>query len=906
MWKRSTWNVFAILALVSSLRASPLKPHAVYDFSKGLDSYHSSLSLPEGFVHSSDNVLFDSQAPISKRQGYTIAFSSTASAGQTAWTYTDSTNTSWIIERTSAAIIANSLSGGSSVLIATVSANNLVGEVNAFGNAYFTDQTQGVYYWNGTSTVFVSGSPKGSLIAQWHGRVWVSGLAVPNGNLLYGSKQYDGTVWATGLNPNDPVILTVGLQDNLDSVSALYPYLDTLYVFKHFLTYAIYGFDQTSFQISFITSECGCIDQQSIQTFASTLKFVSERGVESFDGYACTRISDPIKNLVDPAIQSQGGSGTQSWVQSGLSDWAAGTFSANNNISTMTVAPAMQWKGAGKDFSASDFNAGTLTGLSMNAAGLQITTNTANVRNNSFESGNNNWIFGFNTSVVTSNFQSLHCFGAHSSPKDGSHFVEYADGSADPSTIQVALKDCTSPLPILSSATFSTAYLGNCAWNQLILPGVTPRKCVFVQVNNVTSPRIIATSDEFFTNGNTMSLWYIPDSAGLGGIDVNLDFFQDGRTDNEANSQISRTFDTGKTSSTVVPKITATVVGSTPTFVLQTSTDSAIWSDVTHSTGSAASVNRYVRYVSTWNFSNVDFQTAYQAVDLQPFIFVSTWTSGCHSIGGATSFGNLAVTEDLTGGATLGFSVCSSPNSNCSSSVCSSVLPNSQITVATNTFIDVIATFTATATTNTVTLNSITAQWFTGNRSSPMSSTIWDNRYWLSLTTTTADSANDAILVLSSKGAWGLYDIHAGGLVQYKNNLYHTDSLPSGNVYLDNQGYNDNGVAINAFIQTKDYCQQGPTQEDYYESLYPSMDNLGNYNMSISYEMDRDPTNVYSLSPINQTEFSNNTSIKIPFVLNAADQNFGKCISFTFTESDLNSPWNFYGWTDYSHERSVQ
>ena len=209
------------------------KPFQSYDFSKGLDTYHNPTMLPDGFVQNSLNVLFDDKAPVTKRQGYTVGWSTSSARAFTGlWTYTDATNTTWQIARSSTNITASNMAG-SIVAVATVSASNIVGETNAFGYAYFVDQTQGVYYWNGTTTTYVASSPLGSIITQFHNRLAVTGAAVPNGNQLYLSGYYAGNTWTTGLNPTDPAQYSIGLQDNFDNVTAEYVYLDTLYLFKH-------------------------------------------------------------------------------------------------------------------------------------------------------------------------------------------------------------------------------------------------------------------------------------------------------------------------------------------------------------------------------------------------------------------------------------------------------------------------------------------------------------------------------------------------------------------------------------------------------------------------------------------------------------------------------------------------
>ena len=209
---------------------------------------------------------------------------------------------------------------------------------------------------------YVAGSPHGSFITQFHNRLWASGAAVPNGSQIYSSAFFKWEPFgALGPNPTDPVQLTAGLQDNFDNVTAMYAYLDTLYVFKHYSIFSLSGFDQSSFLMSFVSSECGCIDQSSIQTFGGALKFVSLRGVENFDGYRCTRISDPVKDKVDPAIQV-GSFAQSSWVQSQQADWQAGTINPSGSLNLTIATPNVVLStGIFVDTTAVNFNQGTFS-----------------------------------------------------------------------------------------------------------------------------------------------------------------------------------------------------------------------------------------------------------------------------------------------------------------------------------------------------------------------------------------------------------------------------------------------------------------------------------------------------------------------------------------------------------------
>lgn len=307
--------------------------------------------------------------------------------------------------------------------------------------------------------------------------------------------------------------------------------------------------------------------------------------------------------------------------------------------------------------------------------------------------------------------------------------------------------------------------------------------------------------------------------------------------------------------------------------------------------------SRYIRYLSTFTASisgNNDAQSDLYNVNFTWASSSGVFTSQCHPVGGISSFGNFSVIQDVTTGGSIAYNVCSSPNSNCSSPTCKVVSANSQITVSTGAFVDFIATFTVVASTNSPKLQSATIQWYSGNRSPTMASAVWDNRYWLSLTTTTTDSANDAILIMNRSEKWAIYDIHAGGLTIYKNSLYHSDSNPSGNVYLDNSGQNDNGAAINMFIKTKDYPLTDLSEDKYIDSIYTTSDNSGNFNIGTSYYLDRSTT-AFALSNINQTEYGSVASVKLPFPIDASHQGFGRTVAYKFQEADVNALWNFYG-----------
>jgi hypothetical protein len=872
-----------------------------YDFSKGVDTYHNPTTLPDGFSQNSLNVLFDAKAPVSKVPGFAVAWSTKSYSYTALWTYTDQTNTTWQLARSSDQITANNLAG-SIVKVATVAPSNLVGETNAFGNAYFVDQTQGLYYWNGTSTTFVGASPKGSIITQFHNRLWITGAAVPNGNQLYGSGYYAGNTWTTGLNDTDPVQYSIGLQDNFDNVTAEYVYLDTLYLFKHYSIFALYGFGQSSFQISQLTQECGCIDGSTIQTYNGGLKFVSLRGVEDFNGYSCTRISDPVKNLVDPAIQV-GGFSQQSWVQSQTIDWNAGTFNTSTSLSTTTATPYLSVSSyVFTDDSSADFSAGTLSGLQVsNGSVLLASTSTANIQNGSFENSGSGFTQGYCGAQTTANCGSW-------SAKDGSCYDGISYGGLTPPDpvfkVEVIKNSDSSVL-----ATQTLTYTDNsCTWSAVTLSVAASAGTVaYIKISDCTSVCSEQERSLTFSIGSDIT-FYRKSDHGPGSVKtLAIDYFTMSYGVLPTGVFTSRTFDTGFSSSVIlVSNLSETINTFTPTLAIQHSTSpSGPWSDLTTSTTTSSISNRYVHYISTFTMSGGDSPFS----SLDSISFVTEPSSGAfksqiHNVGPFTSWGNFSV-QDILNGGNIAFSICSSTNSDMSAPVsCLNQVPNSQILSSTGSYVQWYATFTVTAATQTPTLQSGTVQWFTGNAQVPMASTVWDNRYWLSLTTTTADSANDAVLVLNKSGAWAPLDFHVGAFTQYKNSLYSADSRSTGNIYLHNQGYSENGSPMNVFVRTKEISMGDLTSDDYLESVYPAAENTGSCSMSVQYSADR--SSPYTLGSPLLSEFSNMGAVKLPLPIDASHQNFAESFDFTIGTNDASCDFQLFGLSGLYKTRPTQ
>lgn len=888
-----------VLLLVSLFAASPLFAKGpqqsldINDFHCGIDSYHSSLTIDPCFVQDALNVYFDKTAGVIKRGGYTTSFTTTTtSAFSGLWSFTDNSANIWMIARTSTTLMATTGIGQSlfNIKVATVSANDVVNCVTSLGTFYCVDPTQGVYNWNGTSTTYVSGSPKGSLIANFHGRVWVTGLAVPNGNFLYGSKYLDGTVWATGTNATDPVALQVNLSDNADVITTLFAgYNDILYVFRNYNTYGLVGFDLTNFQISQLNAEVGCIDQRGIQPIFGGLVFPSARGIEFFDGYTATKISDPIKTLVDPITLGSTFAQT-SWVQQTQGDWEAGTLF---NLNATVATPALVLSTASfTDTVSADFTQGTASSITIQTSNIILSTNAVEVNENSFESGfpTTNWYGNGNWYSQTGSSVMVNCT---ITVKDGSKMMGVGRGfsgwtfTADVVNALTATNYGTTSFTVNANACTQVQRTISVSASSLGMP-------VVIKFTGVTN---VMTSSTFTANSRNVTFWSASDDSNGLGNELFIDLVEGTpKSSISSGTFTSRTFDTIITSNTSTWSANWTVNTSTPYVELQMSTASAgPWSKVTSSTGTTQATNRYLRYISS--FTIVSTQTALSTlndVTVSATASSGTLKSQIHNIGTINSWGNFTTVNTANGG-DIAFSICSSTNSNMGVPVnCAAQTANSQISIATGTYVQYYATFTVTAATQTPTLNSTTINWYSGTRRPPMASMAYDNRYWLSVTTNTADSTNDATFILSKGPVWSLFSIHAGAFTIWKNQPYFADADASGKVYQLEQGLNDNGVAINAFVKSKDFAPGGLIVDKFWDSIYLIADNAGAYNIDSIYYVDRS-TVAFSLGTMVQNETPGTLINRLNIPIDSTHQNFGKTISFRFSNSDIDAPFRFYG-----------
>jgi len=166
------------------------------------------------------------------------------------------------------------------------------------------------YYWlatinDNTSTTFVDNipdmalgdemeedhdvMPNGKFAAWWDDRMWVSG-----DDIVYYSQ--------TGYPEHFCVLeryVTVQKGDMGDEITGLVAYKDSLYVFRKRSIYAIQK-NSIGYGIYLVDTSTGCRAPWSIVEVNNMLLFISDRGLEVFNGESCypKSLSDPIKRTI--------------------------------------------------------------------------------------------------------------------------------------------------------------------------------------------------------------------------------------------------------------------------------------------------------------------------------------------------------------------------------------------------------------------------------------------------------------------------------------------------------------------------------------------------------------------------------------------------------------------------------
>lgn len=184
--------------------------------------------------------------------------------------------------------------------------------------------------WDGTTTapVVYANAPEASqdIIAHYQ-RLFVAGGRDPGGtnkiqnNTLWFSDQIDTT--AVGGVLADTVAawqddvsgltnrIVVGQDDGTDYLVGLAHVGENLVIFKRHGIFILSGYDSTTFNCKQFSKDVGCMDKRSICQYEDGVFFMSDQGLQYFDGSTLTHVTKGLKSsAVQAAVTAVGDSST--------------------------------------------------------------------------------------------------------------------------------------------------------------------------------------------------------------------------------------------------------------------------------------------------------------------------------------------------------------------------------------------------------------------------------------------------------------------------------------------------------------------------------------------------------------------------------------------------------------------
>ena len=276
----------------------------------------------------------------------------------------------------------------------------------------------------------------------------------------------------------------------------------------------------------------------------------------------------------------------------------------------------------------------------------------------------------------------------------------------------------------------------------------------------------------------------------------------------------------------------------------------------------------------------------------------------CRNPGTAiTAWGLLSCNTTETGGGSITLAVATGTSCNMatrSTATFTTIPNNTAISVATAAFVSYRAFFdfdsSTEASSNNLALLDCTINWTEGSARPPVASQVYQDRYYLAYTSNTASgSHNDHLLVLDKNDKWTLFNNHpCYSMSFYNRKLYCGSSTDAGQVWLLDQGTDDDGTAITARIRTKAFNFGMPEARKKYRNLYLDLEPSPSQSITLTgrYTLERSST-TYSLGTVDLNEDPGSIlTTKFPFPL--ANPVTGRYLQIELESSALNSPWRLF------------
>lgn len=304
----------------------------------GLNLLNDSTTIGEDCQYC-QNVLTDN-GYLEKRPG-NVLLATFLAGSRTAFVdeWTAPTGTRYLIGQASTTIYYTNFSGAA-VALSTITAGYNLTSTSAFSKLYFSDGANPLWYWDGTSTGTIAGSPICTYTAFKDARLWCANQPSVGTSQVSISSQGGANYWTVPYNvaqiDNAPNTFSFNPDDG-DYITCMAATPWGMFVGKRYSSYLVRGNGNLSYDPRILDPKIGCVDNRSVQMVYGVLQWLALDGVYAFDGSSAPKLIsrelDPLMKQVRESIYSEG-----QWATQLRPDWASGTTST-----TTGSTPAQSW-----------------------------------------------------------------------------------------------------------------------------------------------------------------------------------------------------------------------------------------------------------------------------------------------------------------------------------------------------------------------------------------------------------------------------------------------------------------------------------------------------------------------------------------------------------------------------------
>lgn len=816
------WNILCLLLLTSPLLAREGLPKYLNQFG-GLDVYHDSSKISDADSSDTRNCLTD-RGFLEMRTGNTRL--QTLLAGYATLflkEFIAPSRTRYLIGHASSTLYQTDLS----VAPASISTANVsypMDAVSAFGRYYFVDGLRTLSWWNGTSSGTIGAAPIGTFIEFDDERIYLANTDTSD-CIVHASSYGAASYWTVpsvvaDFTPDSPNWWYFGQTDG-EPITCFMKTPWGKFIGKRHSCYILKGYNNDTYYKRLLDPNIGCVDDRTVQMVDGTLMWLALDGVYGWKGREEPKL---LSQDIEPLIKQirQLNSNKASWIVNLMVDWQAGKLDVSGpgalvsaTISPGSITPS-SWTAT--DTSAADFAAGTLTNTSTTSIPTSLTLiqgNEAAFRNAGAEySADQNWpTHGADRSSSANQY--------------GSYGWSFGHGiQVESDGVLVKILDSDDNVLHSETKNFSTTgvqyTINTSAFQKQMI------KVHIVYNSTPDPPAGYELKSIAFIRGTKFTYWIKEVTAGAGVCDPG--YSCTGYVDIPEHLMIttgtiiSQNFDTSLSTPTDAPfEVTmSSSSNGTLSFQMQCSSNGVDWTGLTTATPgvkSPCSGYQHRRYKGVFAVT----KTTNTPAQIDDVTLTARTTCEYYSdVHYKTTVSNnltFNAIEAPNGGSLTYWTRTSSNSFTKGSSTPSWVSQTNHINIAASTSTPLYYQwrnkFNVPSGSNAVTLDRVQSNWQQGTEL-PLASFFHNHRYGLSVMLSSTAVRNDAVLVYQRNKKWTVFDGPSySAFTIFNNEPIAGDGGTGGYIWkiLQDDLYNDDGTAINAYWNTPDFTMDMPGQQ---------------------------------------------------------------------------------------------